>query len=128
MKSSHAKLRSPAALFLVAVLLGGCAIFNPKNRRLTGLLDERIAPESVAAKVLLVPVVLPLGFVSLTGDLVLIHPISVVPDCLDDTVRIIWRNPSGGLAQQTFLFVPKVILSPILFAGDFLLRSLFDVD
>lgn len=110
------------------VFLAQCAVFNPNNRRLTGALDKKIQPETTTAKIALAPIVIPLGFAALSADFAIVHPISTLPKCWEDTARIIWRNPSGGLAQQTFLFVPKVILSPILFVADFLLRSLFDVD
>ncbi len=115
------------AFLLAALLLGGCAFFNHKNRRLTNLLDEKIQPKSTVTKVLLVPVVLPLGFAALSADFLVVHPLSTLPDCFEDTARIIWRNPSGGVVQQTFLFVPKVILTPVLFLGDFIFRSLFDI-
>lgn len=98
-----------------------------ENRRLTNSLDSVVAPESTMSKVLLAPVFLPVGAVSLASDAILIHPVAVVPDALDDTYETIWQEPEGSIIWQTFLFVPKVAFSPVFFSFDWLFRSLFDV-
>lgn len=94
---------------------------------LTNTLDEVVAPESTTAKVALAPLFIPAGAVTLAVDAVILHPISVIPTAADDTLETIWEDPEGSLVWQTFLFVPKVVFTPIFFSFDWLFRSLFDL-
>ena len=98
-----------------------------ENRPVTTALDGVVAPKSTGAKVALAPLLIPVGFVTLAADIAVIHPLSTLPDDLEDTYELIWENPSGGVVQQSFLLLPKIVCTPFLFVGDFLLRSLFDV-
>lgn len=104
-----------------------CAFMQKDNRPITTALDEIIKPESTGAKVALAPVVVPLGFATLITDVVVVHPLSTIPTDLKDTYEIIWENPAGGVVQQSFLLIPKIICTPFVFVGDFIIRSLFDV-
>jgi len=127
----HQIMRGFFIVSLGTILLASamnCAVFDARNRRLTNRLDEIIAPESTAARAALAPVIVPVGTASLTLDLILIHPFSTIPDCAVDAHEIIWENPRGGTVRQIFFFIPKVIATPIFFVGDFLLRSMLNVD
>lgn len=112
-------------ILLLVCLLSSCAVFFEKNRRLTNLVDENLTPDSQNAQVALVPVAIPVGLLSILTDMVLVHPISQFPEALSDTYEFFWENPEGGPVRQAFLFVPKVVLTPVFFAGDWILRSLF---
>lgn len=98
-----------------------------ENRPVTTALDGIIAPQSTGAKIALAPVVIPVGFATLLADIAVVHPLSTIPEDAKDTYEIIWENPSGGIVQQSFLLIPKLICTPFVFLGDFLIRSLFDV-
>ena len=116
-----------ACLFLLALSLSACAFMKKENRPVTTALDGAIAPQSTGAKIALAPVMIPVGFVTLLADIAVIHPLSTIPEDAKDTFEIIWENPAGGIVQQSFLLIPKLICTPFVFVGDFLLRSLFDV-
>ena len=107
--------------------LSGCACFDANNRPLTSGLDKVIDPKSTAAKVTLVPIAVPLGFCTLTLDTVIIYPASRVPKTYDDTMDVLWRNPQGDYVRQTFLFLPKLILTPVVFTGAFIGEGYWDL-
>tara|TARA_Y100001937_G_scaffold62768_1_gene86127 strand:+ start:28860 stop:29189 length:330 start_codon:yes stop_codon:yes gene_type:complete len=109
-------------------MISQCAFMVKENRRLTNALDSVVSPESTMAKVVLSPVFVPVGAVSLAADAIVIHPVAVIPQAADDTLDAIWREPEGSIIWQTFLFVPKVVFSPVFFSFDWLFRSLFDMD
>lgn len=103
-----------------------CAVLQKKNRRVTNLLDDAVDPKSAPAQVALAPIFIPVGLGSLVLDAFIVHPITVIPDALEDTYRLIWKDPSGGIVFQTVVFLPKVAISPIVFLVDFLGRSGID--
>jgi hypothetical protein len=105
--------------------LTGCAFSVRANRPLTNALDRAVAPKSTGAKVALAPIAIPVGFASLTTDAVAIHPVRVIPRAYNSTANLIWRRPRGSYIRETFLFVPKVVLTPFYFSGNWAARSLF---
>ncbi|EQA45446.1 putative lipoprotein [Leptospira broomii serovar Hurstbridge str. 5399] len=112
--------------FLLSIFLSGCAVFEKKNRALTNYLDEKITPESAPAQIALAPIFIPVGVLSLLLDAFVLHPISVIPDALEDTYKVIWKDPTGGVVFQTIVFLPKLAVSPVFFLVDFLGRSGID--
>ncbi|MCB1176895.1 MAG: hypothetical protein KDK36_04885 [Leptospiraceae bacterium] len=118
-----------ALKFIIVLILfiTNCAFMNRDNRILTNKLDETINPESTSSKVILAPIAIPLGTVSLLTDALVLHPISRIPYAIKDTYDILWENPGGGIVRQTFLFFPKLIFTPITFAASWFIRSIFDV-
>jgi len=86
-----------------------------------------VHPESPVAQIALAPVAIPVGFATLLADVVMIHPLSTIPDCAKDSNEHIWANPEGGVMRQVFLFPLKIVATPIFFLGDLILRSLFDI-
>jgi hypothetical protein len=113
-------------LLTFTMLSTGCAITEESNRRLTSKLDQLVAPESTPAKVALAPVFIPVGFTSILLDAVIIHPVAVIPDAHDDTSKIIWKGPPSSYVTQAFLFVPKLVATPVVFTFFWLGRSMFD--
>ncbi|MEQ8352842.1 MAG: hypothetical protein RH862_15245 [Leptospiraceae bacterium] len=113
--------------FVILFFTGQCAFMVKDNRRLTNSLDYVVSPESTMGKVLLSPVFVPVGAVSLAADAIVIHPVAVIPEALDDTYETIWQDPEGSIIWQTFLFVPKVVFSPVFFSFDWFFRSIFDI-
>lgn len=116
--------------FIIAllVILSSCACFNENNRRMLNASDEWIHPQKTAAQIALAPPAMTLGTVALTSDIVLIHPIHMVPRAADDVYELYWRPREMDLFRKSLLFIPIVILTPPTFAGDWLGRSLFDVN
>ena len=125
-----ARLRAIAATVLCLFVAFGtmqCAVFNKDNRRLTNTLDRAIDPETTTTKVALAVPTIAIGFISIVTDMVVVHPLASLPRAGVDTYEWIWEDSGGGVVQQTFLLIPKVALSVIVFAGDWVIRSLFDV-
>ena len=121
--------RLPACCLAVtlAAALSGCACFDSHKRPMTSYLDGKVNPETTTAKVLLSPVAVPVGFCSLLLDCAVVYPVSRIPEAYDDTMDALWRQPSGGYLRQTFLFVPKVVLTPVVFGGAFVGEGYFDL-
>lgn len=118
--------------FISAFLLLGivglqthCAFSKRENRRLTNSLDSHLVPPSPAGKILLVPVALTVGSVSLLADALVVHPLAVVPESAKDCVEIVWFNPEGGIVIQSFLLVPKIIVTPIVFGTIWIRKAVF---
>jgi hypothetical protein len=113
----------------IFLLTTGCAFSNPRNRPATSYLDKVVLnPQaSTTKKVIAAPLAIPVGLVTLTSDIVLIHPVSSLYPASQDAYKYLWEEPSGGIIFQIFLFVPKVILTPPFILIDTVVRSLFDV-
>ncbi|MEM7181634.1 MAG: hypothetical protein AAF518_12020 [Spirochaetota bacterium] len=121
-------MKQALLIFLGTFLLTNCAFLEKRNRPLTTYLDQQIQPESTPGKIALFPIVMPVGFVSLASDILVLHPISTIPEAVKDSSEYIWEDPKGGIVQQTFLFLPKSILTPIFLISDIIVRSIFDVN
>jgi hypothetical protein len=104
-----------------------CAFMRNSNRVLTNQFDELVEPKETYQEVLLSPIFIPIGAVSLLTDALILHPISVIPKSLVKTYEIIWFKPQGGVIRQSFLFIPKLILTPITLAFTWLGYSIFDI-
>ena len=115
-------------LFLIFYMTQGCAIVDKENRRTLNLLDDAIQIESTAGKICAAPIFVPVGTVAGLLDMVVIHPVFSVPKAADDTLDLIWRDPKGSDFRQILIFVPKLIITPIYFSGDWVLRILFPID
>ncbi|MFB5649472.1 hypothetical protein ACE5IS_02410 [Leptospira wolffii] len=120
------KVRIFVALCLSFFILADCAVLQKKNRTITNYLDEKVDPKSAPAQIALAPLFIPVGLVSLVLDAFVVHPISVIPDAVEDTYKVIWKDPSGGVVFQTVVFFPKLAITPIFFLVDFLGRSGID--
>jgi hypothetical protein len=116
-----------AVLMASAILLCGCAISNPDNRRTMNKLDEWVQPESTTAKVALAPVGIPVGTAAGLTDMLIVHPVCVIPDAADDVYELYWKPREMDAFRKTLLIPFCVILTPPTFVGDWLFRSIFDV-
>jgi hypothetical protein len=106
--------------------LFNCAIFKKENRRITNALDDAVDPHTTTNKVLLAPVMIPVGSISLLTDAFILQPLVSIPLGLGKTYEIVWENPSGGIMVQTFLLIPKLIFTPITFTLAWVYYSIFD--
>lgn len=100
--------------FLILILLN-CSFIHKENRPITNKMDEWIAPKSKPNKILLSPIGVSVGTISLLTDNFLVHPVRVLPKSFERTYEIIWEKPQGGMIRQTFLFVPKTVFTPFTF-------------
>ncbi|HNH08805.1 MAG TPA: hypothetical protein PK683_09910, partial [Leptospiraceae bacterium] len=69
----------------------------------------------------------PLGTVTLLADTFILHPVRVLPKSAEKTWELFWQNSEGGIVLQTFLFFPKLILTPVGFVFIWLSYSIFDI-
>ena len=108
-------------------LLAGCAVFQPENRRLTNQLDAHLAPESSTLSWALVPVTLPAGVLSICADAVVVHPAASIDDAWLDTRDLLWRPRDESAFRKAVMAPVAALLTPIVFGGDWLGRSLFNI-
>jgi hypothetical protein len=113
---------------LPLLFLLSCACFNENNRRALNVTDEWIHPQQAAAQIALAPPAMTLGTVALASDIVLVHPVSMVPRAADDVYKLYWKPRDMDLFRKSLLFIPIVVLTPPTFAVDWIGRSLFDVN
>ncbi|WP_156825348.1 hypothetical protein [Leptospira yanagawae] len=116
MNSVLKQLLIQSLLLMFFHIFSHCAIMHKNNRRITNVLDNHFTPETTTGKVLMSPVAIPVGTISLLTDTFLLQPVIAIPMALGDTITYIWQNPSGGILTQSFLFVPKLVMTPIAFS------------
>ena len=107
----------------------GCAVFvKERNRRTLNLLDEHVRFESTEARIAAAPLFIPLGLAAGIADAVIVHPLASIPGASDSTRETVWDNPEGSDFRQAMLFLPKVVATPMVFAGDWACRVLFGIE
>ncbi len=117
-----------AVLLAVTASLCGCAVFDSDNRRLLNTLDGAVQPESTPVRVALAPVALPVGTAALVTDMVLVHPVCVIPDAADDVYQLYWKPRDIDILRKALMLPLSIVLTPPTFLGDWLVRSLFIMD
>ncbi|MAF67563.1 MAG: hypothetical protein CMJ84_18145 [Planctomycetes bacterium] len=115
-------------LFVVPVLLlacGACAFTNPDNTPLVTWSGEALGGSEAATvtKVATAPLAVTLGIV----DVFVVHPASVVDDAGADAHEWLWEAPVRGAATRSFLFLPRVALTPVVFTASWIARALFNL-
>lgn len=122
------KILAMTALAVAVCATSGCAFCDRDNRRLLSAMDEWVQPESTPARVALAPVAIPAATVAVAADIVVIHPVTQIPDAAEDTYELYWAPREMSPLKRTLLFLPCVALTPPTFVGDWIVRSVFDVD
>lgn len=125
-------MQKSLAAACLALLAPGCAFSNPDNMPLlTSLSGSLEDPEHSATRAVAVAIA---GTPAAIIDIVVLHPIQCIDDAFcesGDLVCELWKNPHGGITTKAFLFLPKVVLTPVVGIGNFALswisRSLFDL-
>lgn len=117
------------ATCLTLLLCSGCAVFNRNNTPALNAVEQHLVPTNKTAQLIAAPVVIPIGFAAATLDMVLLHPLSVAGDAWDDTNDILWQGLDFDrrYVTTTVMNAPRLAAMPVLFAGDFLARSSFDI-
>ena len=110
---------------VLVLALANCAAFNRKNTPLVALVEERLVPEKMPAKVLTAPLYIPVGMVGGILDVFLVHPVMEMPRAWDDMVDLFWTGDAGYVTAMGSLPV-RTALSPVWFTLDVFVRSALD--
>lgn len=117
------------AMVACAGVLASCTMFDPDNRRTLNWLDANLTPTAHAGRMALLPLSIPVGFVALSADAIIVHPVLVIDDAWGDTVELLWTPDDDESLLRQALFSPfAAVATPFVFAGDWLWRSVFPVD
>ncbi len=116
-----------AALLLAAPLTVGCAFAERDNRRTLNYLDAHVAPKSAAARWALSPVALPAAIGAGALDAAVVHPATQFDDAWRDTVDLLWDYERDSSFRAVLLTPLSAVATPVVYCGDWLLRSAFDV-
>lgn len=116
-----------SGLLAVTLLLTSCAVSNVDNRRVLNKLDEWVQPESTSAKVALAPIAVPVGTAAGAIDMIVVHPVSVIPDAADDVYELYWKPREMDFLRKTLMIPFSIIATPPTFLADWLFRCCFDV-
>ncbi|MFT6082184.1 MAG: hypothetical protein ACJAQZ_004262 [Planctomycetota bacterium] len=115
---------------LSLTLLPSCAWSNIANRPVWNAFESNLVPDSGGLFAATLPVTVPLGLVSIVVDTVIAHPLQVVDEAYGDAARI-WDPEDLEFDEAYYTemgFLPiRTLVTPIVFAGSFLGRSLFDI-
>ncbi len=128
-ESNSIRTRSVSACaLLVWILLSGCAVIDEDNRRFLNVMDDAVQPESTGLRIALAPAMIPAGTVALVTDMVIVHPICVIPDAADDVYELYWKPRDIDWLRKTLLFPIIVVATPPTFLFDWLGRSIFAIE
>ena len=127
MDTSRARPNRAAAVCAVA-LSAGCAFTNADNRRTLNYLDAHAAPRTEGARWALSPVALPAALTAGAVDVVVVHPVTQLDDAWRDTVDLLWDYDQDSSFRAVLLTPLSAVATPVVYCGDWLLRSVFDID
>jgi hypothetical protein len=122
------------ALLLAAALpaSAGCAWRNREHTPLFNASEKYLVPREQPARALSYPVTVPVSLAAVTLDLLLVHPAMELPRAYDDTKDALWdirwRDWREGAFTESAKLLPRVALTPAMFAGDWLARSIAGSD
>jgi len=122
--------RLPLLIILLPLLFcNGCAVFNRDNTPALNLVEAHLVPKDNTSRMISSPLIVPIGLAAATLDMVVFHPLSVAGDAWDDTNDLLWKKLDWDhqFLTTTVLNAPRVAAMPIIFTGDFLARSSFDI-
>jgi hypothetical protein len=126
--------RRLALLLLSAALLAppGCAWRNREHTPLFNASEKYLVPMTQPARAMSFPVTVPVSLAAVAVDLLLVHPVMELPRAYDDTKDALWElhwaDWKGEAFTQAASLLPRVALTPVVFAGDWLGRSVAGSD
>jgi hypothetical protein len=110
-----------------AVLAGGCACRNSANTPLLASLDRAVQPKTTGQRILYGIPLVPAATVAALVDIAVIHPARSLGYAAEVTRSALWTESAGTYTERTLVFVPKVLVTPVVYAGAWLVVSLFDL-
>jgi hypothetical protein len=123
---------SACLLALLAAAPPGCAWRNRAHTPLFNASEKYLVPKAQPARALSYPVTVPVSLAAVTLDLLLVHPVMELPKAYDDTKDLFWdlhwRDWKGEAFTMGSTLLPRVALTPVVFAGDWLGRSIVGSD
>lgn len=128
---------SPTAIriFIMALstmMVNGCAIMKDDNRILLNSLDRSVEhtfiSDTTAGRIAALPVFVPVATAAVAADAAILTPARAFVPAVQDTYSCLWENPKGSDLRRLMLIPPKIASTPIMFAGDWAFRILFETD
>ena len=115
---------------LLLAVLPSCAWSNKDNRPVWNSFEKNLVPDGTGLFAATLPLTVPLGLASIVVDTFLAHPLQVVDDAYDDAANL-WDEDdlefdTAYYTEMGFLPV-RTVFTPVVFAGSFLGRSVFDI-
>jgi len=111
-------------LVCLAVLFAGCTTMRDDSRRTVDWLDGNLTPESPVARGALLPLAIPVGFLGLVTDTVVVNPACAVDDAWGDTVELLWTSREESPLRRALITPLAAVATPFVFAGEWLWRSI----
>ncbi|PJZ70506.1 hypothetical protein CH373_05405 [Leptospira perolatii] len=122
-------VRKSLLFCLVLLLVSNCAVFNRNNTPLLVKVEENLIPEETLSKIAASPFYITVGILAGLIDMIIIHPAIRIPNAARDTVDALWTpSPETGYVTRMAFMPFTIILTPFFFTGDWLFRSMFDVN
>lgn len=115
--------------FIACMLLGtlNCAVLHENNRFTTDLLEENLAPQSDSGKWWLAPVAIPVGFISMLFDAIIVQPLVSLPHAFYDARYVFTKIDYMG-PFEIIAFPMRVISYPVYVVVDWIVRITIPID
>lgn len=111
-------------------MLPSCAWSNEDNRPVWNAFENTMVPSGDGLFLATLPLTVPLGLAAIVVDTVIAHPLQVVDDAYDDAASL-WDAEDLEFEESYYTelaFLPlRTVVTPVVFAGSFLGRSIFDI-
>ena len=116
------------AVVVAAVFSSSCTVFDRDHRRTLDWLDQSLTPSSQTARVLLLPVSIPVGVAGLVLDVALVNPVRAIDDAWADTVDVLWTAENETSLRRVLIAPLSAIATPIVFGFDWFWRCLWPLE
>ena len=126
MKMTFRNLSHAFTCLAFAFQATGCAVLGEDGQRTLRTLDERVRPESTAAKFALAPVGIVVGNGALAVDAFVVNPAMGIGPAFDDTYDLLWKPRDLEPLQKAMLFGPVVVATPPAFVISWYIHSFFE--
>lgn len=118
-----------AYTLLMATLLisSGCAVFNRNNTPALNFVEKNLIPKEDPARTISYPELYRLGWWQHQLTCLYFIRSSVISESWDDTTDMLWKKMpwETQYATTSASLIPRAVLTPVIFTGDFLFRSTF---
>ncbi len=112
---------------LACLVFCGCAVSSLNHMATTNWVDRHIVPDNKVVQWVMTPVWIPICCVTLAVDNFIIAPVVSLPSAYLDTIDF-WKKEAGGYYTEMGILPFRILLTPIIFFGDWLGRTLYAVE
>ena len=114
---------------VVFLCLCGCAVLNRDNRHTFNLVRDKLVPRDQSPTVGHYCLLVPAGFIAVTLDALIVHPVTVFDEAWLDTASALW---SGFRWDERYVtecaMLPfRAALTPFVYLPCWLARAAFDI-